>query len=102
LQRIAISSRKIGTVVSCPRCQGQLWVPNPADPNDQAVRGPQGEGQPLFVEVIPLAEESLFSWHDLSGLQKVLLVLTFVFLLIVLFGCGVLVGHSWRGTGTSF
>jgi hypothetical protein len=47
-QLMGISRRKAGTVVSCPKCHGQVVVPHPA-PEDEVEPAAPGTGpQPLF------------------------------------------------------
>jgi hypothetical protein len=92
-QRLTISRRKMGTVIQCPRCQGQVWVPDPDNPDPEQPAA--GEGGDIIL--IPLPEqEPPYGAILLSPQQIRLLLVVLVIMLTVLFVVGVWVGRSFR------
>jgi len=93
LQRLTISRRKVGTVIQCPRCQGQVWVPDPDNPDpDQPAAAEEGE-----IILIPLPEQAPpYGAILLSPKQIRLLLVVLILMFVVLFFAGVWVGRSFR------
>jgi hypothetical protein len=48
-QLMGIARRKAGTVVSCPKCHGQVVVPHP-DPQDEEASSPRAPDRPQLFE----------------------------------------------------
>ncbi len=90
-QRLSTSRRKAGTVIPCPRCLGQLWVP---DANELLPEQPGG-AVPGDVELVPFSElvGPVSSAVSLSPRQIRLLLVALIVVLVVLFGAGVWVGR---------
>ena len=101
MQLLTIGQRKAGTVIQCPRCQGQVWVP---DPDNPAAEQPAGAVPPEIILVAvpdPTQPAARLVW--LSPRQVRVLLLALVLVLVFLFGVGVWVGRvcAWRDRAKS-
>jgi hypothetical protein len=86
-QLLAIATRKANTVIQCPTCQGQVWVPDPANPDPGLVL----EQLPP-VPPAPAVPPTLF----ISPGKALLLLVAGLVGLILFFGAGVWVGRSLK------
>ena len=95
MQLLTIGQRKAGTVIQCPRCQGQVWVP---DPDNPAAEQPAAAGVPpeIILVAVPDPSKPAASVVWLSPRQVRVLLLALVLVLVFLFGVGVWVGRVWR------
>jgi hypothetical protein len=94
LQKLSISQRKAGTVTECPRCHGQVWVPDP-DAMDEEEPAAELPGDVILTSIPePARPTGTVLW--LSRRQIHLLLVALILVLVLLFGAGVWVGRSFR------
>lgn len=86
-QLLAIAARKANTVIQCPTCQGQVWVPDPENPESGVVLEPLPS-----VPAPPGSLPTLF----ISPRKALLLLVAGLVGLILFFGAGVWVGRSLK------
>ncbi len=90
MQLLAISHRKAGTVITCPTCLGQVWVPGESRPEEAA-------GDEIDVELVPTPPNTeVRSWLALNARRIRTLLLLVALLLVLLFGVGFWLGRSFR------
>jgi hypothetical protein len=95
-QLLGIARRKAGTVITCPNCKGQLWVPDPDRPEEMQADPAVGPGE-IDVELVPLPPAT-----DPRALLRLtprgirVLLLALLVLLLLLFGAGLWIGRSLR------
>lgn len=90
MQLLAIAHRKAGTVITCPKCQGQVWVPDPNKPEETQPPDDYGEIDVELIEDQPAGPRVLL---HLTPTRIRLLLVVLVVILMLLFGVGVWVGH---------
>jgi len=97
MQLLAIASRKAGTVIACPNCQGQLWVPDPSKPEEMQPTGqPPDDLGEIDVELIPVPPPGPRALMCLTPARIRFLLVALLVILLLLFGAGIWVGRSWR------
>lgn len=95
---LGIASRKAGQVVTCPRCQGQVYVPDLPRPEPVETTAPASVEPPgVDVELVAI-EQPLAAYAPtvFTPMQIVLLLVILLAVLIVLFEVGLWVGRFWR------
>lgn len=85
-QLLAIAHRKANTVIQCPTCLGQVWVPDPKDPAPGVV-----------LERLPFPSPTPHNTLFVSTRRALVLLVAGLVGLILFFGLGVLVGRSLKG-----
>jgi hypothetical protein len=100
-QLLGIATRKAGTVIECPTCKGQVWVPRPDEPGnlDQPPPAFAGSGSAqqaaAGVELIPVPPDP--NLYVFSSRQAYFLAGGLVAVLVVIFSLGVWVGRLMKG-----
>ena len=100
-QLLAIAHRKAGTVITCPTCRGQVWVPDPSRPEETQPPAAPLNPEEFDVELVPLPSAASTpaptqSLLYLTPRLKRLLLLALLVILLLLFGAGVWFGRSLR------
>jgi hypothetical protein len=91
-QLLAIAQRKVGMVTKCPTCLGQVWVPDPEQPEEEQSEPTQtnAPNQPAAPQVgpmqAPLAPRP--AGRIIAGSITVVVFVVFFFVLGVLIGRG--------------
>jgi hypothetical protein len=96
-QLLGIATRKAGTVIECPTCKGQVWVPNPDEPGDldqpppylQPGMQPPGGAPSLSPGASPDA-------YTFSARQAYWLAGLLAGAIVLMFSLGVWVGRLFR------
>jgi hypothetical protein len=96
-QLLGIATRKAGTVIECPTCKGQVWVPRPDEPGglDQP---PPAFGPAPGVQLEPLGPVADPNLWVFSARQAYALAGGLVAVLVLVFSLGVWVGRMFRKT----
>jgi len=105
-QLLGISRRKIGTVIQCPNCLGQVWVPDPNQPEEDNPVPPSYPGQETYPGspgppgpwpgAAQVAAPEPAAAFVLTPAQLALLLLVLLFSLILFFGLGVWMGRALK------
>jgi hypothetical protein len=95
MQLLSIGRRRIGTVIQCPRCQGQVWVPDPAKPGTGRTAGSEVAGDIILTAVTgPTRRDPGTLW--LTPRLIPLLLIALIVALVLSFGAGVWIGWAFR------
>ena len=94
-QLLSIGQRKAGTVIQCPRCLGQVWVPDPKHPDAEQPPASGVPGEIILTPITDPAPPSAAGILWLSPRQIKLLLVVLIAVLVLLFGAGVWVGRAF-------
>jgi len=97
-QLLAIAQRKAGTVITCPTCQGQVWVPDPNRPEEMQPGGQQAAGfGEIDVELVPAPQAPAGGNVPRLAPQRFrFLIGALLVFLLLLFALGIWIGRSFR------
>jgi phage FluMu protein Com len=95
---LSIASRKAGQVIVCPKCQGQVWVPDPDKPEEMTPGDPTGEDPvEIDVELVPVRPpQQPTAAVGFSRFQVLLVMVILAALLVMLFEVGLWLGRFLR------
>lgn len=109
-QLLGISRRKIGTVIQCPNCLGQVWVPDPNQPGEDNPVPPPFPGQEAYQGNPAYPDQGGAYWPGgspviapepiptlvLTPARLALMVLVMLLGLVMFFGLGVWLGRALK------